>query len=169
MRELDEYLLALKPEDVDRRDRGKVVRFLVSRGMYEEAVGWVKRFGPYDMDAKTLLKLGSRFLELTEAEDDSLVTGMLLYVVQKGKYDDNVLSYLVQWFSGNIGQMRDIWKLAASFGADTYRLCERMLVQMLYTGVRAEEWLDISGFMRRAAAASGYGRLLCRPAAMIMW
>lgn len=153
MRELDEYLLALKPEDVDRRDRGKVVRFLVSRGMYEEAVGWVKRFGPYDMDAKTLLKLGSRFLELTEAEDDSLVTGMLLYVVQKGKYDDNVLSYLIQWFSGNIGQMRDIWKLAASFGADTYRLCERMLVQMLYTGVRAEEWLDIFRFYAKSGGS----------------
>lgn len=39
--------------------------------------------------------------------------------------------------------MRDIWKLAESFGVDTYRLCERMLVQMLYTGVRVEECLDI--------------------------
>jgi len=81
------------------------------------------------------------------------VTGMLLYVVQKGKYDDNVLSYLVQWFSGNIGQMRDIWKLAASFGADTYRLCERMLVQMLYTGVRAEEWLDIFRFYAKSGGS----------------
>ena len=143
MRELDEYLLTLHPEDVSRRDRGKIVRFLVSRGMYEEAYGWVRRFGPYDMDAKTLLKLGSRLLDLTETEDDAFVTGMLLYVVQKGKYDDNVLDYLVRWFSGSIGQMRDIWKLAQSFGVDAYRLCERMLVQMLYTGVRVEEWLDI--------------------------
>lgn len=143
MRELDEYLTALQPEDVSRRDRGKAVRYLVSRGMYEEAWGWVRRFGPYDMDAKTLLKLGSRLLDLTEAEDDPLLTGMLLYVVQKGKYDDNVLDYLVRWFSGSIGQMRDIWRLAEDFGVDTYRLCERMLVQMLYTGVRVEERLDI--------------------------
>lgn len=143
MRELDEYLLTLHPEDVNRRDRGKIVRFLVSRGMYEAACEWVRRFGPYDMDAKTLIKLGSRLLELTDTEDDPLLTGMLLYVVQKGKYDDNVLEYLVQWFTGKIGQMRDIWRLAQSFGTDTYRLCERMLVQMLYTGVRVEEQMDI--------------------------
>lgn len=143
MRELDEYLLTLHPEDVSRHDRGKIVRFLVSRGMYEKAVEWVRRFGPYDMDAKTLLKLGSRLLDLTETEDDPLLTGTLLYVVQKGKYDDNVLDYLVKWFAGGIGQMRDIWKLADSFGVDTYRLCERMLIQMLYTGVRVKEQLEI--------------------------
>ncbi|MDE6404666.1 MAG: hypothetical protein K2M20_03310 [Lachnospiraceae bacterium] len=143
MRELDEYLLMLHPEDVSRRDRGKIVRFLVSRGMYEEACGWVRCFGPYDVDAKTLLKLGSRLLDLTEAAEEPFLTGMLLYVAQKGKYDDNVLDYLVRWFNGSIGQMRDIWRLAEDFGVDTYRLCERMLVQMLYTGVRVEEWLDI--------------------------
>ena len=143
MRELDEYLFTLQLADVSRRDRGKIVRLLVNRGMYEEAYEWVRRFGPYDMDAKTILKLGSRLLDLTETEDDPFVTGMLLYVVQKGKYDDNVLDYLVRWFSGSVGQMRDIWKLAKDFGVDTYRLCERMLVQMLYTGVRVEEWLDI--------------------------
>lgn len=159
MRELDEYLLTLHPEDVNRHDRGKIVRFLVNRGMYEEAGEWVRRFGPYDMDAKTLLKLGSRLLDLTEAEDDPLLTGMLLYVVQKGKYDDNVLEYLVRWFNGKIGQMRDIWRLAKDFGVDTYRLCERMLVQMLYTGVCVEERLDIfrsytkSGGSERVRAA----------------
>lgn len=143
MRELDEYLLTLHPEDVNRRDRGKIVRFLVSRGMYEEAREWIRRFGPYDIDAKTILKLGSRLLELTETEEDPLLTGMLLYAVQKGKYDDNVLDYLVRWFTGSTGQMRDIWKLAQSFGADTYRLCERMLVQMLYTGAQVDERLEI--------------------------
>lgn len=156
MRELDEYLLALHPEDVSRRDRGKIVRFLVNRGMYEKAVEWVRRYGPYDMDAKTLLKLGSRLLDLTEAEDDPLLTGMLLYAVQKGKYDDNVLEYLVRWFSGNIVQMRDVWRLAEDFGVDTYRLCERMLVQMLYTGVRVEEWLDI---LRSYAKSGGSERV----------
>lgn len=159
MRELDEYLDTLHPEDVNQHDRGKIVRFLVSRGMYEKACEWLRRFGPYDVDAKTLLKLGSRLLALTETEEEPLLAGMLLYVVQKGKYDDNVLEYLVKWFSGSIGQMRDIWKLSDSFGVDTYRLCERMLIQMLYTGVRVEEWLDIfrsyvkSGGSERVRAA----------------
>ncbi len=143
MRELDAYLSALRPEDVNRRDRGKIVRYMVNRGMYEEARGWVSLFGPYDIDAKTLLKLASRLLELTETENDPLMTGMLFYVVQKGKYDDNVLNYLVQWFSGTIKEMRDVWRIAESFGVDTFKLCERMLVQMLYTGAHVGEKLDI--------------------------
>ncbi len=143
MRELDEYLLSLKPPDVSRKDRGKIVRYMVSRGMYEEAREWVKLFGPYDIDAKTLLKLASRLLELTETEEDPLMTGMLFYVVQKGKYDDNVLNYLVQWFSGTIKEMRDVWRIAESFGVDTFKLCERMLVQMLYTGAHVGEKLEI--------------------------
>lgn len=143
MRELDEYLLSLKPENVGRKDRGKVVRLLVNRGMYEEALEWVRLFGPYDIDAKILLKLGSRLLELKETEDDPLMTGMLFYVVQKGKYDDNVLHYLIQWFSGTIKEMRDVWRIAESFGVDAFKLCERMLVQMLYTGAHVGEKLEI--------------------------
>lgn len=119
------------------------MRLLVNRGMYEEAREWVRLFGPYDIDAKTLLKLGSRLLELTETEDDPLMTGVLFYVVQKGKYDDNVLNYLIQWFSGTIKEMRDVWRIADSFGVDTFKLCERMLVQMLYTGAHVGEKLEI--------------------------
>lgn len=53
------------------------MRLLANRGMYEEAWEWVRLFGPYDIDAKTLLKLGSRLLELTQTEDDPLMTGVL--------------------------------------------------------------------------------------------
>ena len=143
MRELDEYLLSLHPEDVNCGDRGEIVRCMVNRGMYEEAYEWVLRFGPYAVDAKTLLKLGSRLLDLTEAEEDPFLVGMLTYVVKKGKYDDNVLQYLVRWFSGTIKEMRDVWQIAESFGTDTYKLCERLLTQMLYTGAHVGEKLEI--------------------------
>ncbi len=146
MRELDEYLLSLRPEDVERKDRGEIVRCLVSRGLYEEAYTWIRRFGPYEVDAKTLLKLGSRLLQLNrsqELEEDPLLTGMLFYVMKKGKYDDSSLAYLVQWFSGTIKEQRDVWQAAESFGVDTYKLSERMLLQMLYTGAHVGEKLEI--------------------------
>lgn len=146
MRELDEYLLSLRPGDVEAKDRGEIVRCLVNRGMYEEAYVWVERFGPYEVDAKTLLKLGSRLLGLSrsqEVEEDPLLTGILFYVMKKGKYDDNSLAYLIQWFSGTIKELRDVWLVAESFGVDTYRLSERLLLQMLYTGAHVGEKLEI--------------------------
>lgn len=146
MRELDEFLLSLKPGDVSGKDRGEVVRCLVNRGMYEEAYTWIERFGPYEADAKTLLKLGSRLLQLTrsqEVKEDPLLTGLLFYVMKKGKYDDSSLEYLVQWFFGTIKEERDVWKVAESFGVDTYKLSERMLIQMLYTGAYVGEKMEV--------------------------
>ena len=156
MRELDEFLLALKPEDISCKDRGKIIRCLVTRGLYEEAFEWVRQFSPYDVDAKTLLRLGSRLLQLTEPEDDPLFTGMLFFAVQKGKYDDNVLNYLVRWFSGSILQMQELWQRADSFGVDTYGLAERMLRQMLYTGTQAEGKLEI---LRSFTKGGGSGKV----------
>ena len=63
MRELDDYLLVLTPEDMALHDRKKIIRYMVIRGMYEEAYKWVRRFGPYHVDAKVLLKLCSRLLD----------------------------------------------------------------------------------------------------------
>lgn len=143
MRELDEYLTLLAPEDVSGSDRREIIRYMIVRGMYEEAYRWVRRYGPYGVDAKVLVKLCSRLLDEEQTAEDPVMTGVLWYVVKKGKYDENVLNYLLRYFSGSIKDMRDVWKLAVDFGMDTYTLCERMLVQMLYTGAHVGEKLDI--------------------------
>lgn len=139
MRELDDYLLVLKPEDMQKRDCRKIIRYMVARGLYEEAYDWVRNIGPYHVDAKVLMKLCSRLLDMEEREEDPVMTGVLFHILRKGKYDENILKYLVKYYSGSIKDMRDIWKTAESFGVDTYSLCERMLVQMLYTGSHVGE------------------------------
>lgn len=143
MRELDEYLACLAPEDIARHDRKEIIRYMITRGMYEEAYRWVRRYGPYGVEAKTLVKLCSRLLDEEQVQEDQVMTGVLLYVVKKGKYDENVLNYLLRYFSGSIKDMRDVWKAAVNFGMDTYMLCERMLVQMLYTGAHVGEKMEI--------------------------
>lgn len=139
MRELDDYLLALKPEDMQKRDCRKIIRYMTARGLYEEAYNWVRNIGPYHVDAKVLMKLCSRLMDMEEREEDPVMTGILFHILRKGKYDENILRYLVKYYSGSIKDMRDIWKTAESFGVDTYSLCERMLVQMLYTGSHVGE------------------------------
>lgn len=143
MRELDDYLLGLKPDDVTRRDRKEIIRYMIMRGMYKEAYSWVRRYGPYGVNAKILVKLCSRLLDEEITEEDPVMTGVLYYVVKKGKYDENVLNYLIRYFFSSIKDMRDIWKTAEDFGMDTYALCERMIIQMLYTGAHVGEKMDI--------------------------
>lgn len=143
MRELDDYLSELTIEDVSGKDRGELIRYMCVRGMYEEAFAWVRRCGPYGVDAKILVKLCSRLLEEERFEEDPVMTGVLCYAVKKGKYDENVLNYLIRFFSGSVKEMRDIWKTAEDFGMDTYALCERMIVQMLYTGAHVGDKAEI--------------------------
>ena len=143
MRELDEYLLGLQPEDVAARDRGEIIRYMIVRGMYPEAYDWVRRCGPYGVDAKALARLCSRLLEEEPAKEDPVMTGILCYVVKKGKYDGNILRYLIRFYSGSIRDMRDVWRIAEDFGMDTHALSERMIEQMLYTGAHVGEKMDI--------------------------
>lgn len=143
MRELDNYLMALRPEDVVRKEHREIVRYMVIRSLYEEAWQWVQHCGPYDMDAKVLLRLCSHMLEEEQIQEDPVMTGVLCYVVQKGKYDENVLDYLVRFFSGSTKDMRDVWKTADSFGVNTYAICERILEQMLYTGAHVGDKIEI--------------------------
>ena len=157
MRELDDFLLKLMPEDVSMQDRKEIIRYMIVRGMYEEAYNWVRRYGPYGVDAKTLVKLCSRLLDEDEMAQDAVMLGVLRYVVKKGKYDENVLNYLIRYFAGSIKDMRDIWKIAEDFGMDTYALCERMILQMLYTGAHVGEKIDI---FRTYAKAGGNETLM---------
>ena len=150
MRELDDYLLKLTPDDVSRSDRKEIIRYMITRGMYEEAYSWVCRYGPYGVDAKTLVKLCSRLLDENDMVQDAAMAGILHYVVKRGKYDENVLNYLIRYFTGGIKDMRDIWKIAKDFGMDTYALCERLIMQMLYTGAHVGEKMDIFRTYTRA-------------------
>lgn len=152
MWELDEYLLSLQPEDIAREDRKEVIRTMVLRGMYQEAYEWVRITGPYRIDVKTLVRLFSRLLLQGDAasENDALMTGILLYVVKKGKYDEQILKYLVRYYNGSIKDMRDVWKAAEDFGVDAYEISERIIVQTLYTGSYIGEEMEIFSSYSRA-------------------
>lgn len=143
MRELDEYLLTLEPDRIALDDRKDVIRIMVQRGMYEEAYGWICVGNPYAIDAKVLVKLCSRLLEQKTFEEDDRMLGILRYVLKKGKYDEQVLQYLVKYSDGSIKEMRDVWKAANDFGVDTYELSERILLQMLYTGAYIGEKTEV--------------------------
>ncbi len=140
LKDLDAFLESLSPEDIAPADKKEVINFFIIRGMYDEAYEWVKKTGPFELEPKMLVKLCSRILDRQEEwEEDPQFTGMLYYVLKHGKYDDNILLYLIKYFEGSIKDMRDIWKAAEDFGVDHYSLSERMIVQMLYTGAYVGE------------------------------
>lgn len=134
MRELDAYLAALAPEQVTSGDFAIVVRFMVTRGMYEKAFDWIRMRGGDGIEAKLIVRLCSRLLAQDGMIEDEVMTALAYLAFWAGKYDENILIYLCKFFAGTVKEMRDVWKAAEAFGVDTYELSERILVQMLYTG-----------------------------------
>ena len=132
--DLEDYLKALEPEGMKRRERSEAVRFMVVCGLYEKAFEWVKSFGMQGMDAKTVMRMCSRLISRNGFIEDRDMTAMAYYAFQKGKYDGNLLSYLVYFYKGMLWQLKKIWKSASAFEVDTYAVCERMLIQMLFSG-----------------------------------
>lgn len=143
IRELDAWLDGLSPEAMPDTERNEVIRFMIIRGMYDKAFAWVRRYGADGVDAKNVVRLVSRLLARDGYVEDEAMTDAAFYAFRNGKYDGNLLTCLVCFYNGTIKQMRDIWKAAVAFELDTYALCERMIVQMLYSGSFVGERMDI--------------------------
>lgn len=143
MEELDEFLDALDITGYNGRERNEIMRYLVLRGMYERACEWVRIYGTFGIDAKTIVRLFDYRIGLKGMAEDQLLEDMAVYVFHHGKYNETVLSYLIRFYQGMTKELRDLWKAAASFDVDTYPLSEKIIRQMLFTGSFVGEKIDI--------------------------
>lgn len=143
MQELDHFLTGLTIEMIADSDYTEVIRFMIIRGMYEKAYDWIRQKGGQGIDAKSIMRLCSRLIGLEIAEPDDILTALVYMAFQSGKYDENLLKYLITYYNGTVKAMRDIWKAAAAFCMDTYEICERILIQILYTGAYIGEKTEI--------------------------
>lgn len=143
IRELDECLEALAPEAFSEKDRGSMMQLLVLRGMEEKAFSWLTVYGPFGVEPKVLVRLCSCIIRNTEYVENATLTEAVWYAFRKGKYEEVCLRYLILHFKGLIKDMRDIFKAAVDFDVVSYDLCERLLVQMLFSGAYVGEKTDI--------------------------
>lgn len=143
LEELEDYLKKLEPEGMTCKERGEAIRFMVIRGMHDKAFGWLKRFGVPGTDVKTVMRMCSRLLSRDGFIENKYMTYMVYYAFHKGKYDSNLITYLVYFYRGMLWQLEEIWKAAISFEVDTYEICERILVQTMFSGAYIGERAEI--------------------------
>ncbi|MCR5404543.1 MAG: DUF5717 family protein [Butyrivibrio sp.] len=142
-RQLSEYLLDIDPSTLSSGERNEMLELLVLSGLYDRAIEWVKTYGTYGIDARIILRLCVRMLDRGALETGQKELEIAHYAFRNGKYDEQLLGFLAASFLGTVKEMRDIWKAAESFGLDTYNICERMLIQMMFSGSFVGEKIDI--------------------------
>lgn len=151
---MDELLGEIDGSALDADLRNEVIKLFVLRGMNEAAYGYIKEFGYSGLDVKTLLKIASSQIAENMTEKDEVLLNLAYTCFKKGKYDVNILTYLVVYFEGLSKDMRDIWHAAESFDVDSRELCQRCLEQILYSGAYISDLLEIYKSYRKAYVES---------------
>ena len=140
---LDAFLETVPMELFSLDERAEVLRFMVLRGNLDVAWDWVVEFGPTFTEPKILSRLVSERIRQVEGQEDVLLTEIVLYAFRQGRYDSQMVQYLSDYARCSTRELRDIWKALRSFGLDAYRLSERLLLQMLFSGVFVGEKMAI--------------------------
>ncbi len=143
MQALDEYLDEIPLDRLAMKERGEVLKYMVLRGSFDRAYGWMEKYGPYFVDVKTLVRLISDRMEQTNMLESELLTAAAWYVFEHGKYNSIITAYLCRYYAGPTKELRDIWKTALSFEMDCGDLAEKIVVQMLYSGAFVGEKMEI--------------------------
>ena len=140
---LDELLCRLFNEEFGEKDRAMILKYMVLRGKYDLAYGWVERYGPYFADISTLLRLTAEMISRDQMVENPILLASAAYLFQCRKYDGIVLGYLAKYYQGMTKELRNIWNAAKLFEIDRFDLCARMLIQMMYTGAYVAEKTEI--------------------------
>lgn len=140
---LEEVLSVLEWNQIPAKNRAEVVKYLSIHGMYEKAYRFTLAFGPENVEAKTIVRFARGLIEENVITGDDEFTCMLYSAFERGKYNQEVLEYLVRHYKGLSKNLRNVWRATASFDLDTYEVCERILLQILETGAYIGDEEDI--------------------------
>ena len=127
---------------LERDQRGKVITYMIQRGMYQKAFEWLETYGAVYVPANMILKVLTALSNETEAEREAYYR--LCYgCFQNGQMNYTILKYLAKTFLGTCAQMAEMWKQAKAYGVDVHELEERILAQMMFTGTELPESFEI--------------------------
>ncbi|MCQ2539832.1 MAG: DUF5717 family protein [Acetatifactor sp.] len=140
---LDEYLAKVPVREFAPKERGEVIQFMILRDKTDIAGKLIAEYGPYYIDTKLLVRLLDALMDANGMGEDRILLDTALYAFRKGRYDSTILYYLCRYYKGTTKEARDIWKASQSYQLDTHRICEFLLIQMLYTGAFIHEKMEV--------------------------
>lgn len=106
---------------------------LIAKGLYQQAMVVVSKFGYEGIRVESQLKLISRMLTRCEMKEDDELIALASDVYRHGKYDEVILRYLMDYRYGPIDELISVWKSAQGFEMDTYELEEKLLQLLMFT------------------------------------
>ena len=140
---LDQMLHRFEPLRMSVAEREICIRIMVAHGLYEEAFAWIQRCGSEGIDVKVLVRLCDRLMARNDMAYNADMVKICQGILAKGKYDADILAYLLKYEEGTLAEQRELWRAADSFEMDVRSLLDHSMLQILFTGAVVREKVDI--------------------------
>lgn len=140
---LDACLEQVRPDVLDDATRAEVIENLVLREKCDRAFAVVGQFGGAFVDPGVLVKLCEWKIDRDGMAEDKILTNMAVIAFEQHKYSQDTLCYLADHLEGRVCDLEAVRKAACGYRMDLSGLCGRLLVQMLFTGVKPEEFAQV--------------------------
>lgn len=151
IRELDDLLEYMEPENYETKERAEIIKYLVLRGSYDKALDWLSRYDIGETTPKTILRLISRLMEREDFKPSPQMTYLAFSAMEQGKADKNSLDYLISEYEGLVKKLRNIWRSCKNLGVAAGILEEKILRQILYSEAYIGERTEIfQSYLTRA-------------------
>ena len=134
IKELDGILESLEPLELTCKERKEGFGYLIIRGMFDTALDWICKTGIKGLELKDIVNLTVRLIQRSEFAYDEVLLRLSYFSFSEGSRDEVLLKYLSEHYKGLTKELRKIFNEAVNANTEIFKLCERMLAQMLYTG-----------------------------------
>lgn len=141
--DMQEYLEQADYQTVAPMYRRALMNYYIEQGRMEDAYFGAELYGSDLMEGNQLYLLTCVGLYLHKEEKDDLLLTMAHRSFLKKKYNKEVLLYLREHFEGRNFDLLALWEVLKREGLDTAEYEEATLNQLLMTGDREEQMLDI--------------------------
>ena len=132
------FLHGADRDDFVMAGKAGFVSLLTREGMYEEAFDILEKYGIEDVDPSVLVRICSQSVLIREFDEQPLLTSYCMHCYRSGKYDDNILTYLLMYYDGPIEEMKRLWNTGHQNEMDTMILEEKILSLIIFTGTGSE-------------------------------
>lgn len=131
--ELFTYLKELPYPEFVKADKKALMSLLTEEGMYEQAFQLLETYGCEEVPLMHLVRICSQTILAKEYEENNVLLSYCSQCFAYGKYDDNILTYLLMYYDGPIEEMKRLWNTGCQYELETMVLEEKILSLLLFT------------------------------------
>lgn len=133
----------LRIQELPAEKRSQNIELLLLLGNYEEAFAYVSTYGCEHIATKPMIRMCSRMICQREFAYDESLVDICKEIFFRGKYDEIMLSYLLDYMEGGTNELVALWQAGQQFELDTYQVAKKLIYRVLYTKYIPEKIYDI--------------------------